>query len=266
MSVTGGAVLVDLLGTLAPYLTDVVFVGGWVQALYVFELEGTDARVIRTSDIDLTVSSRLEAGDRPPLVTLLRNGGFDVEAFDDESGLEIWKDSVDVDLLTEAPDPRKTVEIEGQSGLRVFGYPHQALLRENTRSMMVGPEIDESLTTHIEILVPTLPAYVTGKLLSSPRRSHRTKQAKDLAYISELMAREQLQQLITEDLPPLLRRYPTEGDLAEHSLRSALSDSRLLGDVAVQVIESSGFEVADDTPVRAQITARLSRLLAEGWS
>jgi hypothetical protein len=126
LSVTGGAVFADLLGALAPYLADVVFVGGWVQALYLFELEGADARVIRTADIDLTLSSPLEAGDRPPLVDLLRDGGFEVETFDDESGLEIWKDSVDVDLLTEAPNPRKTVEIEGQSGLRVFGYPHQA--------------------------------------------------------------------------------------------------------------------------------------------
>lgn len=76
-----------------------------------------------------------------------------------------------------APHPRNSVEIEGQSGLRVFGYPHQALLRQNTRSMMVGPGIDDSLTSLIEILVPTLPAYVTGKVLSSKHRTQPPKQA-----------------------------------------------------------------------------------------
>lgn len=266
MGVIGAAVFADLLDALAPYRADLVFVGGWVQALYLFELEGPDARVIRTTDIDLTLSRSLTAGDRLPLVTLLRDAGFSVTPIDDQSGLEVEKDSVDVDLLTEATDPRHAVDIEGQPGLRVFGYPHQTLLRENTRPIMVGPEVDAAFATYTEILVPTLPAYVTGKLLSSPRRTNGTKQAKDLAYVSELLAREPLRERITTGLPLLLERYPTERDLAEHSLRSVIANDRLIEAVAYQVIDASRFDVEDATPVAAQIKARFRRLLAEGWA
>ena len=196
MSLVGGAVFADLLRALAPYLDDVVFVGGWVQALYVLESEGADTRVIRTSDIDLTLPSILEAGDRPPLIDLLLAGGFEVDAFDGESGFEISKDDVDIDLLTESPTPGEAVRIDGQPDLRVFGYPHQALLRENTRYLLVGAEVDDSVQKPVQILIPTLPAY---------------------------------------------------------------------GDVAGQIIESSGFHIPDDTTVKAQIKGRLTRLLVEGW-
>ena len=123
MRPVGSAVFADLLRTIEPYLGDVVFVGGWVHALYLFEAEGSTARVIRTADIDVTLSATLEAGDRPALLDLLESGGFDVQAFDKDSGFEISKDSIDVDLMAEAPSPRRAVEIAGQSGLRVFGYP-----------------------------------------------------------------------------------------------------------------------------------------------
>jgi len=265
LRLVGGAVFADLLRALTPYRDDVVLVGGWVQALYVLELEGAGARVVRTSDIDLTISPTLEAGERPPLIDLLRAGGFKVDAYDGERGFEISKDDVDIDLLTEGPNPGEAVRIDGQPDLRVCGYPHQALLRENTRYILVGSEVDESLETPVEILIPTLPAYVMGKLLSSTRRSQRAKQAKDLAYVSELMARDDLRDRIVADLPPLLREYPNERELADQCLRSALNDDHLLSDVATQIIESSGFHVADDTPVRAQIKSRLTRLLTEGW-
>ena len=121
MSMVGGDVFAHLVRTLGPYLGDVVFVGGWVQALYVLEAEGAGARVVRTSDIDVTLKSPLEAGDRAPLLDLLREGGFDVDAFDDASGFEISIDDVDVDLLTDAPTPGDPVRIEGQPDLRVFG-------------------------------------------------------------------------------------------------------------------------------------------------
>jgi hypothetical protein len=261
----GASVFADLVRTIEPYLGDVVFVGGWVHALYVFEAEGRSARVIRTADIDLTLSTTLEAGERPSLVELLEKGGFDVQAFDEESGLEISKDSIDVDLLAEAPSPRTAVEIAGQSGLRVFGYPHQALLRDNTREMMVGPEIDE-LLPRARILVPTLPAHVVGKLLSSAERSSRAKSAKDLAYVSDLMSRDSLRTSIIAELPDLLPSYPAETQLARAWLRSAFSSPTLLREVAEQIIEASGFSVADSSSVGSRVKAHLNRLSSEASS
>lgn len=266
MSLVGGSVFADLLRTLSPYLRELVFVGGWVQALYVLEVEGIDARVVRTSDIDLTLAPKLDRGHRPALLDLLREAGFEVQAFDDESGYAVSKSSIEVDLLAEGSALGAPVRIEGQPDLRVFGYPHQNLLRTNTRPMLVGSAVDDSLEPPIEILVPTLPAYVLGKLLSSAHRTVRSKQAKDLVYVSELMARAQLATLIVEGLPELVGSYLEEGRQAREWLVSALDTSSLIADAARQVIESSGFGIDDDTPVRAQVASRLRRLLEEGWA
>ena len=186
----GGRVFADLVRALAPYLGDVVFVGGWVHALYLLEAEGVSARTVRTYDIDVSIPRSLARGDRPPLIELIRAARFEVSAFDEASGLlEIQRDSVPLDLLTEAPDPREPIAILGQGDLKVQGYPHQDLLRQNTRSMLVGVEVDESLNEPVPILVPTLSAYGLGKLLSSASRNMRSKRAKDLAYLVELLRR-----------------------------------------------------------------------------
>lgn len=264
MSRAGGAVFAELVRTLGPYLDDVVFVGGWVQALYVLDVEGADARVVRTTDIDLTLAKALDPGDRPPLLDLLREGGFSVAPFADGAGFEISKDTIDVDLLAEGSGDGDPVSIDGQPGLRAFGYPHQAMLRAHTREMIVGPEVHESLSPQ-RILVPTLPAYVLGKLLSSSLRTNPAKQAKDLVYVSELMAREALAESTIRGLPQMVRDHPDEGASARDHLSVAIDDERLIGEAAGQVVESSGYDLDDATPVQAQIRARLRRLLAEGW-
>lgn len=265
MSLAGGSVFADLVRSLGPYLGEVVFVGGWVQALYVLEAEGSGARVVRTSDIDLTLAPTLDLGDRPPLLDLLRKAGFEVLAFDDESGYEVSKASIEVDLLAEGPAPGAPVRIEGQPDLRAFGYPHQGLLRAHTRRMLVGSGVDDSLKTPVQILVPTLPAYTIGKLLSSAHRHVRAKQAKDLVYVTELMAREQLATLIIEGIPQVIATHPDEGRMARQWLSAAVNDRRLIEDAASQVVESSGFGIDDDRPVRAEVVTRLRRLSEEGW-
>lgn len=105
--------------SLGPYLGEVVFVGGWAQALYVLEAEGSGARVVRTSDIDLTLAPTLDLGDRPPLLDLLREAGFEVLAFDDESGYEVSKASIEVDLLAEGPAPGAIEGAHAQDARRI---------------------------------------------------------------------------------------------------------------------------------------------------
>lgn len=123
----------------------------------------------------------------------------------------------------------------------------------------------DSLTTPVEILVPTLPAYAIGKLLSSAHRHVRAKQAKDLVYVTELTAREQLATLILEGIPQVIASHPDEGRRARQWLSAAIHDRRLIEDAASQVVESSGFGVDDHRPVRAEVVARLRRLSEEGW-
>lgn len=265
MSLAGGSVFADLVRSLRPYLGEVVFVGGWVQALYVLEAEGSGARVVRTADIDLTLAPTLDLGDRPPLLDLLREGGFEVLAFDGESGYEVSKASIEVDLLAEGTEPGAPVRIEGQPDLRAFGYPHQGLLRAHTRRMLVGSSVHDSLKPPVEILVPTLPAYTIGKLLSSAHRHVRAKQAKDLVYVTELMAREPLATLIIEGIPQVIATHPDEGRTARQWLSAAMEDRRLIEDAARQVTESSGYGIEDESPMRAEIVTRLRRLSQEAW-
>jgi hypothetical protein len=85
--VPGGVVFVELAGALRPYLGDVVFVGGWVHALYLIEAEGHDTKIVRTYDIDITLPRTLDASSRPPLIDLVRDAGFRVSRIDAASGL-----------------------------------------------------------------------------------------------------------------------------------------------------------------------------------
>jgi hypothetical protein len=80
------------------------------------------------------------------------------------------------------------------------------------------------------------------------------------------MARDSLRATILDGLPKLLDAYRDEAALAANWLDSALSNEQLLKEVAAQVIEASGFQIDDDATVRAEVKARLSRLLHEGLS
>jgi hypothetical protein len=85
LTLFGSSVFAELIRSLEPYLDEIVFLGGWAQALYVLEAEGRGERVLRTTDIDLTLAPNLDRGERQPFLDLLRNAGFRVEAFDDQN-------------------------------------------------------------------------------------------------------------------------------------------------------------------------------------
>lgn len=263
--IAGGSVFADLIRALEPYLNEIVFVGGWAHALYLLEAEGEGAKTIGTYDIDITLPPALEASDRPPLIDLIRRAGFEVEAYDSASGLlEIYRDSIPLDLLTEASDPRQPIIITGQD-LVVQGYPHQEMLREQSRVMMVGIAVDESLDEHVPILVPSIPAYSLGKALSSASRTWTGKRAKDLVYLYELLRREAVRQDVVDGLGVLSGKYPERFASAGEYLRNATSDEQLLREVARQVIEASGFSIEDHTPLRAKVRATFRRFVSDGW-
>jgi len=262
--VEGSSIFGDLVRSIKPYLTEVVFVGGWVHALYIIECDGDSRRIVRTSDIDLSLPQRLELGARDSLKELISRAGFEIQPIDGAGEvLEIFRDDVDLDLLAEAAGPLESVSIEGQPELTVFGYPHQNFLQENVRWMEVGPDIDPLMDPPVSILVPELAAYAIGKLLSSARRTNGDKKAKDLVYLDGLLAREPLRTSIEESMPNLLERYPAEGRLARAYLESVIADPRAQEAVSNQIIMASGFGMEDSTPVQAQVLARFRRFLVE---
>jgi hypothetical protein len=126
-----------------PYAEEVVFIGGWVHALYLAEANASD-RPVRTEDIDITLPHALLAGNRPTLLELAAAARYELQEVGTGSGiLEIFQEDrdgriIELDLLTESPDPRTPVEIAGQRGLTVHGYPGQGILLENARWITGG--------------------------------------------------------------------------------------------------------------------------------
>ncbi len=262
----GADVFARLVQTLEPYLEDVVFIGGWVHSLYVLELEGSGGRTVRTHDIDIAIPRSLQSDSRPTLLELVREAGFDREPMGDESGLvRIRKGTIDLDILTEAPDPRRTVRIEGQPELHVQGYPDQDFLRSHSRQYILGPQVGMPLDRPVVIRIPTIGAYLIGKILSSATRQMRGKGAKDIVYVHELIRRRALAGQIRAELPALLRSSPAVSERSGRRLREVIRDDRFLAEVALQVIEGSGFAIEDPSTTQASIRASLRRLHGESW-
>lgn len=250
---------------LQPYATEVVFVGGWVHALYLAEAH-SEERPIQTDDIDITIPHRLLAGDRPLLLDLVSAAGYEVQEMPGGVGTrEIFQPGpgqsvIELDLLTEAFDPQQEVAIEGQRDLRVYGYPGQHILLDNARWALVGPEIHPLLDPPLSIRVPTLPAYLLAKGLSSRTRTKLPKQAKDLVYLIEIARHPVLGPEAVQGLSELAPRYPEEFALWRSHLTTTLQNARLLSEVAEQLV--AGFRsIGEPAEVAKVVAARLRRLL-----
>jgi len=252
---------------LQPYTGELVFIGGWIHALYLAEANASD-RPVRTEDIDVTLPHTLLADDRPTLLELAANARFEVQEFSVGSGaFEIFQQEpdgtvIELDLLTEAPDPRTPVEIEGQDGLKVHGYPGQQIFLENARWMSVGPDIHPLLDPPCQIRVPTIAAYMLGKGLSSATRSRLSKKAKDLVYLYEIARQPALGVRGMDDLRSLATRYPAECEVWRRNLEGVLADARLMDEIVEQL--QLGFRVIGTTEqIRASVVARFRRMIAE---
>jgi hypothetical protein len=261
-------VLARTLEALQPYADEVVLIGGWVHELYVVEAN-SPLRAVRTTDIDVTLPQTLIRPDRPPLLELLTAVGYRVVETDETTGvikLEYGDpdgDAVPLDLLTEADDARRPIEIEGQPGLVVSGYPNQEILRTESRWMTVGPALHPTLSNPVRVRVPTLGAYVLVKALSSSRRSGPTRVAKDLVYLLQILRDEGMHKVVVDELHDLAASYPEEYRVWRTVLQSMQSNYSVLGAMAEQLIGSSSLVVASEADAVAFIQRQFRRVLAE---
>jgi len=252
---------------LQPYADEVVFIGGWVHALYLAEANASD-RPVRTEDIDITLPHTLLSEDRPTLLQLAAAARYEVQEIGSESGiLQIFQEDLDgriveLDLLTESHDPHAPVEIEGQQGLMVHGYPGQRILLENARWIDAGPEIHPLLDPPVPIRVPTIGAYVLGKGLSSSTRTRISKKAKDLVYLYEIARHPLLGPAAIAEMPGLRERYRDASAAWRRHLEASSGDVPLLEEVVDQL--QLGFRaIGSAEQVRASFVARIRRLLGE---
>lgn len=252
---------------LEPYAADVVFVGGWVHALYLADANA-DERPVVTDDIDLSIPHRLLAGDRPLLLELVEAAGFTAQELGAESGLyEIFQPEsggaeVDLDLFTVAAHAREVVHIEGQGRLSAQGYPDQRILLDNSQWIGVGPEIHPLLDPPRRVRVPRLGAYALVKGLSSMSRHTPAKRAKDLVYLFEVVRHPRLGGAIIGEMPALAARYPAEYSIWRAYLERVLEDRQILADVSTQLLEGGRAEGPTEELTRRTV-ARFRRLLGE---
>jgi hypothetical protein len=251
---------------LQPYVEDLVFVGGWVHALYL--AEANDGGAVQTEDIDVTLPAALRMGDRAPLLDLAGAAGFERDPISDMDDVATWMVyrsadglTIPIDFLTEG-DPRAPVTILGQPGLLAQGYPGQRMLLESWRWIAVASTLHPLLNPARRIRVPTLGAYVIQKAMSSAMRGQKWKAAKDLVYIVEILRHPRPGPSVAADIRSLRPRYPREFQSCAESLRRALETRTVMRDVAEQLVEAGRFYGAIESVV-ALVDGRFRRLLAE---
>lgn len=266
---TAHAVFARLLRVLEPYAEEIVLIGGWVHALYLADSAISGKIVglpIITDDVDVTIPRKLHRDGRPPLLDLISEAGFERDPISDIDGATILLRQiagtavVDLDLLTEIAPPGTPVRIEGQEGLLVSGYPGQAILLENTQWMEIGVALHATLDPPVRIRVPTLPAYVFHKGLSSSQRLHDHKRAKDLVYMAEILRHPLLGSIAYAGLRGMALQYPAHYADWERHMARVISNDMLLRRVADQLL-SANRAIGTETEVGMAVARRLQRAL-----
>jgi hypothetical protein len=255
-----------------PYAAEIVYVGGWVHALYLTG-SGAGRRPIMTDDVDVSLPTVLAAAGRPTLRELAQDAGFAprwladpggppqslvYEVPDARSGIQV----VDLDLLTDAPAPRTGVPIDGQPDLLAQGYPGQLLLQENVQWIDVGVAVHPMLDPPRRIRVPTLGAYVLQKGVASATRQVGSKAAKDLVYVYEIVRDAELGARAVDGIRVLSKRYPSEYARWRRQLGNAAGQERLCHSMAEQIVVAAG-TIGAESIVQARIAAQFERLLSE---
>ncbi|MGV3710950.1 MAG: hypothetical protein ACO1Q7_19155 [Gemmatimonas sp.] len=247
-----------------PYHKEIVFVGGWVHALYL--AEANDSGAIFTDDIDITIPRSLLMNDRASLLELAAKAGFELDPVSQMQGspsmLEFESTTgtrIPLDILTEG-EPRTPVAIEGQQDLFAAGYHGQQMLMDNTREMEVGSNLHSRLDPPQRIRVPMLGAYGLQKALSSESRTNPTKSTKDLVYLYEIARHPVLGNTLRPELSALNKIYPKEYGQFCATLIKALRSARVINDICEQ-LHYAGRTFGPIEETRARVSAHFQRLV-----
>jgi hypothetical protein len=190
-----------LLIVLRPYLPNLVLIGGWVPELY--RLHGGFAewrtRLSGTVELDLLVTEIDDAATRPPLATVLETAGLHPE----ENALgAIWAGPPESGERIEFFVPHRGVartlgrprRIAKQERIAAIQLSDLELLASHTRTLTVPMAADDRTPAPLGVVVPTLGAYLVTKAATDLKRSSatemhsRSKRAKDLVYVRDVMA------------------------------------------------------------------------------
>lgn len=118
------------------------------------------------------------------------------------------------------------------------------------------------LNPPLRIRVPTLPAYLLAKGLSSRTRTRLPKRAKDLVYLIEIVRHPVLGRAAVDGMRAMASSYPEEYARWRGYLAETLGNVPLLTEIAEQLILGHR-SIGERAAVVKTIAARLRRLLGE---
>lgn len=190
--------LVAALRPIEPYLGDLVVCGGWTLFIYrKWVLKDEGPRPMSTMDIDFAVPARVGVHDRP-IDELLKEAGFQTKfiGLDDPAVMYVKDGAPEIEFLTPRKGNREPKTVQIQPGLQAEPLRYLEVVLEDTRSV----EIPDA---GIRVRVPSPEAYFYQKGLTFPKRASEVKEAKDLAYLFELLCN---YPELAKDLPAGIRR------------------------------------------------------------
>lgn len=165
--------LLKTLEILAPYLEDIVIVGGWVPLIHRhYGPIPSRHPSVRTMDIDVAIPRRLEDRGRPTIDELLISAGYSVQIYGSDIGAVKYEASspvAEIEFLTpEIGRPGKPI-VSVQSGLQAQALRYLQILLENANEINVNESLagqDFSLV----IRVPSPGAFIYQKGLTLNNR------------------------------------------------------------------------------------------------
>jgi len=206
--------LIKAMQVLAPYLDDIVLVGGWVPMLYRrYAQVSSPHPLLRTMDIDIVVPGRVEDRGRPTIDQLLSGAGYEPRVHPSDDALvkyELASPVTEIEFLTpEIGRPGRATR-SVQRGLTAQALRYLQILLENPVKIRIDDTIcgsDISLT----VTVPSPGAFIyqKGLALSPGSRRETHKLAKDLYYILGIVdCPDDVRDSISAEICSFRSRYP----------------------------------------------------------
>ncbi len=205
--------LLRTIEVLAPYLDEMVIVGGWVPFLYNrYGQMPSRHPLLRTMDIDVAVPRRVNERGRPTIDELLSRAGYQARVSGSDVPVvkyELTSPVTEIEFLTpEVGRAGKAVRAV-QRGLTAQALRYLQILLKNTNRIEINDTIGGSDISFI-IRVPSPGAFIyqKGLTLSPSSRRSSAKVDKDLYYIFAFVdSSKELRDSIPVEMKSLRSRY-----------------------------------------------------------
>lgn len=201
--------LLKTLGVLAPYLDEIVIVGGWVPFLYRrYGQMPSRHPSLRTMDIDVVVPRHIEDRGRPTIDELLSSAGYEARIYGSDIPIvkyELTSPVTEIEFLTPEIGRPSRAALGVQQGLTAQALRYLQILLENTKKIEISDTVEGS-DISLVIRVPSPAAFIYQKGLTLSRR--HSKVPKDLYYIFNLLdASKELRDSIPLEINSLQSQY-----------------------------------------------------------